>query len=336
MSDSYGAFAVHIASWAPLTALAASLFIVWWLATGRFSAAILDRPKSRSLHEVPVPRTGGLGVHAGALLALGVISPALPAALWIAFAIMLLISFLDDIRGVAPAWRLLVHIGACALFAATVLGSYGPLVIVAAALLCAWMANLYNFMDGSDGLAGGMAVAGFSFYGAAACLSGNVEFALVNFSIAAAALGFLVFNFHPARIFLGDVGSVPLGFLSAALGILGWLQRDWSWWYPALVFGPFIVDASVTLARRLLRLEKIWQAHRDHYYQRLVRMGWGHRKTALVEYVAMVASGAAALLGLMLPATGQSAMLAAMALAYFSLIVLIELRWQRYQALNRS
>jgi UDP-N-acetylmuramyl pentapeptide phosphotransferase/UDP-N-acetylglucosamine-1-phosphate transferase len=336
MSDSYVPFAVQIASWAPLTAFAASLFIVWWLATGRFSAAILDRPKSRSLHEIPVPRTGGLGLHAGFLVALGLIAPGLPVALWIAFAMLLLISFFDDIRGVAPAWRLLVHIGASGLFAATVLGSYGLLVIVAATILCAWMANLYNFMDGSDGLAGGMAVVGFSFYGAAACLSGNVEFALVNFSIAAAALGFLVFNFHPARIFLGDVGSVPLGFLAAALGVLGWLQRDWSGWYPALVFGPFIADASVTLARRILRMEKIWQAHRDHYYQRLVRMGWGHRKTALAEYAVMAVSGAVALAGLTLPAAGQSAMLAAVALAYLSLIVLIELRWQRYQAQNPS
>ena len=192
-------------------------------------------------------------MHAGILVALGVIAPGLPAALWIAFAIMLLVSFIDDIRGVAPAWRLAVHIGACGLFATAALGGHEPAALASAAILCAWMANLYNFMDGSDGLAGGMAAAGFSFYGAAAWLSGNVEFALVNFSISAAALGFLVFNFHPARIFLGDVGSVPLGFLAAALGILGWLQRDWSWWYPVLVFGPFIADATITLFRHLAR-----------------------------------------------------------------------------------
>jgi UDP-N-acetylmuramyl pentapeptide phosphotransferase/UDP-N-acetylglucosamine-1-phosphate transferase len=191
-------------------------------------------------------------------------------------------------------------------------------------------------MDGSDGLAGGMAVAGFSFYGVAAWASGNPDFALANFSIAAAAAGFLVFNFHPARIFLGDVGSVPLGFLAAALGILGYLQGNWTWWYPPLVFAPFIVDASVTLARRTLRMEKVWQAHRDHYYQRLVQMGWGHRKTALAEYGLMAASGAAALAGLRLPASSQWAMLVAAALVYAAMIVLVEVRWRNFQRQGRS
>jgi len=275
-------------------------------------------------------------LHGGVLVALGLIAPELPAAFWIAFAIMLLISFIDDLRGLSPVWRLAVHLSACGLFAAAALGYSEPPAIAAGAIMCAWMANLYNFMDGSDGLAGGMAALGFSFYGAAAWLAGDTDFALVNFSVAAAALGFLIFNFHPARIFLGDVGAVPLGFLAAALGVLGWVQQDWSWWYPVLVFGPFIVDASVTLARRLLRLEKIWQAHRDHYYQRLVRMGWGHRKTALLEYVAMATSGAVALLGLTSQATTQSVILAAMALAYLTLIVLIERSWRRHQAADNS
>ena len=335
MSDSYGALSVQYASWAPLTAFAGSLLIVWWLTTSQLSAAILDYPGARSLHQVPVPRTGGLGVHAGALIALSIIAPALPTALWIALAMLFLISLFDDMRGIAAGWRLVVHLGASALFTATVLGSHGPAAMVVATVLCAWMANLYNFMDGSDGLAGGMAVTGFSFYGIAACFSGNLDFALVNFSIAAAALGFLIFNFHPARIFLGDVGSVPLGFLSAALGILGWLQRDWSWWYPMLVFGPFIVDASVTLLRRMIRLEKIWQAHHDHYYQRLVRMGWGHRKTALAEYAVMLISGGIALTGLRLSTTAPLAMLIAVALAYLILIVLIEFGWRRFKALQR-
>src|SRR5262245_1457719 len=168
-------------------------------------------------------------------------------------------------------------------------------------------------MDRSDGLAGGMAVFGFSFYAVAAWLAGSTEFALVNLSIAAAAGAFLVFNFHPARIFLGDAGSVPLGFLAAALGLIGWLQRDWTGWFPILVFSPFIMDASVTLARRLLRREKVWQAHRDHYYQRLVRLGWGHGRTALAEYAVMFASGVAALAALALPAGPQAALLAAVA-----------------------
>jgi UDP-N-acetylmuramyl pentapeptide phosphotransferase/UDP-N-acetylglucosamine-1-phosphate transferase len=183
-------------------------------------------------------------------------------------------------------------------------------------------------MDGSDGLAGGMALIGFSIYGAAAWLAGSAEFALVNFSIAAAAAAFLVFNFHPARIFLGDAGAVPLGFLAAALGMIGWLQRDWAWWFPVLVFAPFIADASVTLVRRLLRREKVWQAHRDHYYQKLVRLGWGHRKTALAEYGLMLASGLLALAALALPAAMQAVALAAAAGAYLLIMVSIERAWR--------
>ena len=327
---------VQPASWAPLTAFAAALFAVWWLARGRFSTLALDRPNPRSLHEAPVPRTGGLGLHAGAQLGLGIISPNLPAALWIAFIVLMLVSFLDDLREIPALWRLVAHLAACGLFVAAVLpGEYGILLAAVATLAIAWMANLYNFMDGSDGLAGGMAVIGFSIYGAAAWLAGSAEFALVNFSIAAAAAAFLAFNFHPARIFLGDAGAVPLGFLAAALGMIGWLQHDWTWWFPVLVFSPFVVDASVTLSRRLMRREKVWRAHRDHYYQRLVQLGWGHGKTAVAEYALMLASGLLALAALALPAGLQAALLAVAATTYLALIARIERAW-RSQAGNRQ
>jgi UDP-N-acetylmuramyl pentapeptide phosphotransferase/UDP-N-acetylglucosamine-1-phosphate transferase len=320
---------LHPAAWAPLTAFAAALFAVWWLAKSRISTLVLDHPNPRSLHEAPIPRTGGLGLHAGAQLALGILAPNLPAALWIAFAVLMLVSFWDDARGIPALPRLAVHLAACGLFAVAVLpGEFPLLPVVVATLALAWMANLYNFMDGSDGLAGGMALIGFSFYGAAAWLAGSVEFALVNFCVAAAAAAFLVFNFHPARIFLGDAGAVPLGFLAAALGLMGWLQRDWTWWFPVLVFAPFIVDASVTLARRFLRRERVWQAHRDHYYQKLVRLGWGHRGTALAEYALMLASGLLALAALALPAAMQAVALAAAGGVYLTIMVAVERAWR--------
>jgi len=316
------------ALWAPLTAFTASFVVIWWLLRSRLSFIALDRPNPRSLHEAPIPRTGGLGLHAGVLLALGIISPRLPTPLWIAFAVLLLVSFFDDLRGIPALWRFILHVAVSVLFSAAILaGEYGILTVAVAALAIAWMANLYNFMDGSDGLAGGMALIGFSFYGAAAWFAGSTEFALVNFSIAAAAAAFLVFNFHPARIFLGDAGSVPLGFLAGSLGLIGWLQRDWTWWFPVLVFSPFIVDASVTLARRLLRREKVWQAHRDHYYQRLVQLGWGHRKTALAEYVLMLVCGVLALAMLAAPAPMQAGLLAAAAAGYLAMLAAIERAW---------
>ena len=327
---------VQPATWAPLTAFAAALLTVWWLARGRLQGLILDHPNPRSLHDTPVPRTGGLGLHAGALLAATVIAPPLPPVLWIGYGALLAISLVDDVRGMPAAWRLAIHLGIAGLFAAVVvLPAQGAAALLLATLGIAWMANLYNFMDGSDGLAGGMTVIGYSCYGIAAALAGSEGFALFNFSLAAAAAGFLVFNVHPARIFLGDAGSVPLGYLAATLGLVGWLAGDWPWWFPLLVFSAFAVDATVTLARRLARRAKVWQPHRDHYYQRLVRMGWGHRKTALAAWAVMIATGGAALAARGAEAAGQAAVLAGAGLLYLVLLALVERSWRRHQAAAR-
>ena len=323
---------MQYAFWAPLTAFTAALLLNWWLAGSRLAALTLDHPNRRSLHHSPVPRTGGIGLHAGILLAVATIAPNLPYALWPALGVLLAVSLLNDVREIAAGWRLAAHLLAGAVFAADALAEFGLAAKAIVALAIAWMANLYNFMDGSDGLAGGMALIGFSFYGAAAAASGSTEFALVNFSIAAAAAAFLVFNFHPARIFMGDVGSVPLGFLAGALGTTGWLQRDWTWWFPLLVFSPFIADASVTLARRLLAGEKVWQAHRDHYYQRLVQLGWGHRRTALAEYGLMLACGLLGLSTLAAPGRVQIVALVAAGAAYLALIAAVERSWRKRAA----
>jgi UDP-N-acetylmuramyl pentapeptide phosphotransferase/UDP-N-acetylglucosamine-1-phosphate transferase len=321
---------VHHAVWAPLTAFTASLVTVWWLSRSQLADLVLDRPNERSLHARPVPRTGGIGVHLGILLAWALISPGLPYGLLISFALLLIVSFLDDARGVPIFVRLAVHLLAAGLAAASLpVTDLGIWVAVLATLAMAWMANLYNFMDGSDGLAGGMAVSGFAFYSVAAWFAGNSSFALLNLSIASAAMAFLVFNFHPARIFMGDVGSVALGFLAAALGAVGWVGSQWPWWFAPLVFSPFIVDATVTLARRALRGERVWRPHRDHYYQRLVQMGWGHRGTALAEYALMLACGGLAVLALFLPAAGQVALLGIAAVAYAGMIAAIEHAWAR-------
>lgn len=323
---------MQYAVWAPLTAFAAALVTTWWLAGSRFSRIALDHPNRRSLHRAPIPRTGGLAVFAGILLAAASVTPNLPAAVWAGCAILLAISFADDVRGVPVAVRLGVHLltaGACA--ASLMAQDHGVLAIAVATLAIAWMMNLFNFMDGSDGLAGGMTAIGFSVYGLAAWAAGSTAFALTNFAVAAAAAAFLIFNFHPARIFMGDVGAVPLGFLAAAFGLIGWQQRDWTWWFPLLVFSPFIVDASVTLARRLLGRERVWEAHRDHYYQRLVQMGWGHCRTALAEYALMLACGTAALFALGAPIAGQIAVLVTAGTLYIALITAVTHEWTEFK-----
>ena len=315
------------AAWAPLTAFTATLLAVWWLMR---SGVALDAPNARSLHRAPVPRTGGIGIHLGVVLAWLLVRPELPGILWLTFGVLLVVSLADDIRGLPVFLRLAVSVVGSGLLAASLLYEHvGVAGVLVATLAVAWMSNLYNFMDGSDGLAGGMAMFGFTFYGVAAWLAGSTSFALVNFSVAAAAAAFLVFNFHPARVFMGDVGSVPLGFLAGALGIVGWIERDWPWWFPAVVFSPFIVDASVTLARRATRRERVWEAHRDHYYQRMVQLGWGHRGTALAGYGLMLACGVLGLLATSAPVAGQITIMAAVVLAYAGLLAGIGRAWAR-------
>jgi UDP-N-acetylmuramyl pentapeptide phosphotransferase/UDP-N-acetylglucosamine-1-phosphate transferase len=172
----------------------------------------------------------------------------------------------------------------------------GWLAVPVTMLFLMWMANLYNFMDGMDGFAGGMTVIGCGLLGYLGWQAHHPVIAVIATLQSAAAAGFLVHNFPPAKIFMGDVGSVSTGFLSAALIVLGCRDRVFDLWVPLIVFSPFILDATVTLARRALHHEKVWDAHREHYYQRLVLSGWGHRRTVLAEYGVMALCGGFALL----------------------------------------
>jgi len=304
-----------------------SATVIWALIRSRVSALALDRPNDRSLHAAPTPRIGGLGILAGlaAGVALSAYQPA--AAILLALALIVGVSLADDVRGVSPAVRFPVHLLASSIAAVALMADHAPWPwIVLALLAIAWLANLYNFMDGSDGLAGGMAVIGFGAYGIGAALHGDTPFAAANLAVCAAAAAFLIFNFPPARVFMGDAGSVTLGFLAAVLGIEGWHRFDWPFWFGALVFSPFIADATITLAKRLVRGERVWQAHRSHYYQRLVQRGWGHRTTALAGYALMIACAGLALAGAGLGRAGQWALLAACAAGYCALALVLERR----------
>lgn len=286
-----------------------------WL-TGRFADPrsrlhLLDHPNERSLHTRPTPRSGGLAI-------LGGITAGLAAALssqgsllaWLAIIIfpLAIVSFLDDRFGVSVRWRLLVHFLAAGVI---ILAGFGlqslripGMVWECPAWTCAvvttgfvlWMINLYNFMDGMDGFAGGMAVFGFGAFALMGWLAGHEQLFIMNLIIAAAAGGFLLFNFPPAKIFMGDTGSSTLGFLAAGMSLWGAKEGVFTLWVAMLIFSPFIVDATVTLIRRIFRGERFWLAHKTHYYQRLVQAGWGHRKTVLLEYAIMVFCAGVALL----------------------------------------
>ena len=306
-----------------LLAFATAAFISWLLSFWNRRGSILDYPNQRSLHTRPIPRTGGLAILAG--LAVGI------SANWVGrpilsdhaiifmcggFIPLIVVSLMDDYRSIAAKWRLLAHVwSAVSLFVivgsspyhfglpGSVLSLSIWVAIPLTLLFVTWAINLYNFMDGMDGFAGGMAVIGFSTL----AWLGRVDEPFMNVCliVAAANAGFLIHNFPPAKIFMGDTGSTALGFLVAACSLWGSKSGLFPFWVAILVFSPFIVDATATLLRRLLRGERVWEAHRTHYYQRLVLLGWGHRRTVLAEYGLMLACAGSAVVAVHLPPAGQ-------------------------------
>jgi UDP-N-acetylmuramyl pentapeptide phosphotransferase/UDP-N-acetylglucosamine-1-phosphate transferase len=191
-------------------------------------------------------------------------------------------------------------------------------------LFILWMINLYNFMDGMDGFAGGMTVIGFGTLAWLGNGAGHPGFAFLALVVAAAGAGFLWFNFPPARIFMGDAGAPVLGFLAAVF--LLWAERDglFPLWVGLLLFAPFVVDASYTLARRMLRGEALWQAHCGHLYQKLVRSGWSHRRTVFWSYLLMLACAGSAVVAVQAPVAVQWGMLAGWGGLFLLLILGIE------------
>jgi UDP-N-acetylmuramyl pentapeptide phosphotransferase/UDP-N-acetylglucosamine-1-phosphate transferase len=321
------------AYFAPVVSLALSAGIVRWLVAGAARRFALDQPNERSLHSQPVPRLGGAGILCGTLAGWALVRSALTPSLWAGAVLLGVVSLVEDIRGVPMVRRFLAHFVAASYFAYSTLAGTLPWPLLPIMVIgIMWVTNLYNFMDGSDGLAGGMAVFGFGAYALGAWQAGATGFAIASACISTSACAFLFFNFAPARIFMGDIGSIPLGFLAASFGLFGWRYDFWPSWFPFVVFSPFLVDASVTLVARQLRGEKVWRAHRSHYYQRLVLIGWGHRKVAVAEYGLMAAVAASSLATIGTPWGTQVAVVAAWAAIYIIFLHRIDVRWRRFNA----
>lgn len=241
--------------------------------------AVLDRPNERSSHAVPTPRGAGLAVVAALVPALmlvaglqgeiGRLAPVL-----IGIAALAALSFLDDIRGLAPGIRFLAQAvavagGILALPEETVTQGWLPFWLDRALVGIAWLwfLNLFNFMDGIDGITAVETIAiGAGVALVASCVPVPGWLGAFGLILTAAALGFLPWNWHPAKIFLGDVGSVPLGYLAGFLLLSLAAQGLWT----AALALPlyYLVDATVTLLKRLFRGERIWEAHRQHWYQK--------------------------------------------------------------------
>jgi Fuc2NAc and GlcNAc transferase len=287
---------------ATLGGLALAALALAWAITGlvrRYALArsVVDVPNHRSSHSEPTPRGGGLAIAiatlagGGALAALGVVPRALALAFIGGGALIAAIGWLDDHRPVRAGVRLVVHLVA-AVWAVGWIGApraidlgvgsipLGPFGALVGVLGIVWFTNLFNFMDGIDGLAGGEAVVVGLAAGALLLIRGATGPAGLALLIAGASAGFLVWNWAPARIFMGDVGSGLLGYLFAVLAI----ASDGAGAVPLLVWvllcGAFVFDATVTLARRALRGERLQDAHRSHAYQRVLAVGWGHARVS--------------------------------------------------------
>jgi len=324
-------------------ALLVSLLVTAALSRYRGRFALLDHPNARSLHAGARPRSGGLGILAGFVsgVALSGFWPALvgtSGTVAVALLLVAAVSFADDVKH-RPAWlRLTAHLAAAAVLAwgggyaladlkllpGLTLPAPQMLLLILSVLLIAWLINLYNFMDGMDGLAGGMAVIGFGTFALLGLYAHADVFGFSALLVSLSAAGFLVFNFPPARIFMGDAGSGSLGFL-VAFFIL-WADRFgiFPLWLGLMVFSPFLVDATWTVIRRALQGKKPWQAHREHFYQRLVGRGWSHRRATLWAYILMLKCSLFAVVAICFTASGvQGLLLGWLALTYLSLITYV-------------
>lgn len=287
-------------TWAllPLISGATTLWLTGQVLAFAERRSMLDIPTGRSSHTRPTPRGGGLAVVAGVLVATGVgaLTGVVPFRLAVSLGggglLVAWIGWQDDRQGVPAGFRALVQcVGA--IWSVAWLGGYPQLLATGAPLVLGlpgaalavigivWAVNLFNFMDGIDGLA---AVEAASVAACGAILLGmshDSGGAAVAAALAAGALAFLYWNWMPARIFLGDVGSNFLGFALAVLAV--WSENTTG--TPAILWGVaamlFVADATITLLRRLARHENVIEAHRSHAYQRLVQAGWSHAQVSL-------------------------------------------------------
>jgi len=288
---------------------AVSWFAVGWLIKRLIARDIVDRPNDRSLHQGAIPRGGGLVIVASLLIALGVMSvisgrPQLFACLTALVFAWACLSWWDDKADLSPKFRLLVQLGFC-IFTVFALGwvsyvfsvnllFFGPVLSVIGLL---WMANLYNFMDGLDGLAASQTIVASISLAFWFLMFGDLSMALIFTVLAASTYGFLLWNWNPAKVFMGDVGSISLGGFFGAIFIVGVTRYDISIISFFSLFGVFIADATLTIVRRAWRREKIWLPHRQHYYQRLANAGYSHSVIALGCLILMLICSVFATLG---------------------------------------
>lgn len=303
MVQGIGAATVGLA----MSTVAVSAGGVWAAIRISRRAGMMDIPNERSSHATPTPRTGGVPMTAAAVLAFACWSFLATGNLLffnvvsysVLFALgMSALGFLDDLSGLSPLLRFFVQMTGAVLFLFVGVGPMAggslaeglapaAIYIPACALWIVWMLNLYNFMDGIDGLAGGEAVVASSFFFLLFSRHGEPAWAAANLFVAAASMGFLVHNWPPARIFMGDAGSTFLGAFYGMQSVVAALTTPVPFLVLVLPFSNFILDTTATLVRRVRGREKWYEAHRSHYYQRLTNLGLSHGKVTALELLSV-------------------------------------------------
>ncbi len=282
-----------------------SLFFLTFLLTFFFKEIAikrnnLDIPNERSLHTIPVPRNGGFSIviiflscllffYFNSLTSIEVIKTILPASFLIA-----LVGYLDDLYDISPLVRLLFHFFS-AFLVLCFMGGLPKIIIfdfelnlipgnfIIGLLIIVWVTNLFNFMDGINGLAGSQVVVNNLIVGLISIIYFGLDnFVLISFSLAAICSGFLIWNFPNAKVFLGDVGSSFLGFLSGTFFLLYGHQHEDLFWIWLIMFGVFIVDSTYTLIIRAFNKKKVYIAHRLHAYQKATVILNSHSRVTLI------------------------------------------------------
>jgi UDP-GlcNAc:undecaprenyl-phosphate/decaprenyl-phosphate GlcNAc-1-phosphate transferase len=302
----------------------------WYILNSKSLNKFLDIPNQRSLHVKPIPRLGGLAVMNSIIFS--TILYCTELLFLLPFLLVLIaLSFFDDLIGIKPLIRLAIHFLTALIFLFTLDLHISYIFFIILLFYLVWVLNLYNFMDGSDGLAAGMSIIGFSCYAILSIILGDISFAIFNIIIIASCIGFLFFNFPPAKIFMGDTGSIPLGFLCGALGVIGWYKTLWPLWFPLVVFSPFILDSGVTLVKRVLKKESLLKAHRSHYYQRAILVGYSHKQVALFSYGLMICVG---IIGILAAVINTQEIIIIMIILLFSSFVLmmrfVDIMWAKH------
>lgn len=314
-------------------------FVIAWLLTPYVAAlavklGALDLPNERKVHQEPVPRLGGLaiwGAIVGALILIFVYHYFLPgrislnlttefSGIFIGSFIMLLVGLADDIFNLSPLFKfsgqfvaalVLVAFGVKMEFIGNPFGAAGSLFYlgnIGIVLTIFWVvafSNIINFIDGLDGLAAGVcAIAGLTFF-AFAWQTGQIVTAYISLAIAGSSLGFLRHNFHPAKIFMGDSGSLFLGFVFGALTVDSVMKSvaAVTLFAPLIIMGVPILDATLAILRRYLNRQPVTQADRDHLHHRLLRRGLSHKQAVIFIYIWSAALSALGLIFKFLPAS---------------------------------